>query len=938
MDEKLAIDKVWPGWELVDELGEGSCGTVYKAVKREHGLETYSAIKIISVPKNDAVFIAVSREGYSRDDTKAYFRGIVDELIKEIKAMESLKGTQNVVSIEDFKVVEKEDGKGWNIYIRMELLVSFEDYISDKKLTRDEIVKLGTDICFALELCARKNIIHRDIKPENIFISDFGFFKLGDFGIARELGKTYGASTKTGTPNYMAPEVYHCQKYNATADIYSLGLVLYKLLNNNRLPFLDPDKQLISYGERNVAFEKRMCGVPLPAPANAYEKLAEVILKACAYDPRERYQSAAEFKQALEAVAHQYKKVTIVDELETPENADKVEDRNTMEFSLNDETDTIECCMVEAFMTDETETDQDNKTKKLLVPDVTEYDDIYSTEIVDETETYDDEITEKEEEKDKKKNLNKKTIGIIVVVLTFFAVGTMIASKTLIPWIMDAVEFGVNSANHVIKEDNDSRAKDFEPDVYTDAEMFKYWDNGTGEINIVLYTGSDVNVKIPSEIEEHPVTSIGANAFAGTVIESIVIPEGIVTIGESAFKNCTSLKRAAIPEGVTAIEDYTFYGCSKLAEVELPVSLESIGNDAFGLVSCLTSLFIPRDVETIGDGAFSGSTLSNINVDNENNFFEVKDGVLFTKGLKKLVQYPGGKSDSNFVFPKETTEISEMAFNGTTKLTSVVLPEKMTSISEHAFYNCGSLHKITLPDNLKIISEAAFWSCYNLTDINLPENVTTIGGYAFHASGLKTVYIPQRVTKIGAQSFTNCESLGSIDVDSDNKYYTSRDGILYTKDNKTLVQYPAGKEDNSLKIPDGTTMIKPAAFIGCADLQIVDLPEGMKIIDDAAFENCHSLNIITLADSISIINCGAFDYCDKLITVNLNDNLKEIEGSAFYECSSLTEISIPESVTTIGKGAFDGCGTDSGKFVIKGTSGSYAETYAKENNIDFQAV
>ena len=121
-------------------------------------------------------------------------------------------------------------GIGWDILIQMELLTPLNQYIRDHVVTRQDVIRLGIDLCKALELCQKYNIIHRDVKPENIFISETGDFKLGDFGIARTVEKTTSGLSKKGTYTYMAPEVYKGEAYGTTVDIYSLGIVLYRLL------------------------------------------------------------------------------------------------------------------------------------------------------------------------------------------------------------------------------------------------------------------------------------------------------------------------------------------------------------------------------------------------------------------------------------------------------------------------------------------------------------------------------------------------------------------------------------------------------------------------------------------------------------------------------------------------------------------------------------
>ena len=299
------LQKIWPEWKIEGKpLGKGSFGVVYKAVRRDHGVESYAAIKVISVPTDPAEVDSLRSEGLDMNATRTYLQGIVNDFVSEIQLMESLKGVQNIVSVEDYKVVEKTGEIGWDIYIRMELLTSFNAYICDKKLKEEEVIKLGCDICTALEICAKRNIIHRDIKPENIFINDFGDFKLGDFGIARKLENMTGGLSQKGTFNYMAPEVSDSSQYDARVDTYSLGIVLYRLLNDNRLPFLDTEKQLLNPNERRNAVDRRLRGEELPAPCDASPAMAELILRACAYDPNMRFASATEMKQALLSVAN----------------------------------------------------------------------------------------------------------------------------------------------------------------------------------------------------------------------------------------------------------------------------------------------------------------------------------------------------------------------------------------------------------------------------------------------------------------------------------------------------------------------------------------------------------------------------------------------------------------------------------------------------------
>ena len=301
--EHTEVSKVWPEWTVVEQIGAGSYGVVYKAVRREHGIESSAAIKVITIPQNPSEAASLHAEGLSLDETRTYFEGVVNDFINEIRVMESLKGMQNIVSVEDYKVVEHTDRVGWDILIRMELLTPFQQYLQDRMLTEEETVKLGCEICNALAICRKKDIVHRDIKPENIFVNDFGFFKLGDFGVARKLEGLSGSLSQKGTYNYMAPEVAAGTRYDARADIYSLGIVLYRLLNGNRYPFLDYDGQVKDPVARKNALDRRLHGEPLPAPRYASPALAQVILKACQPDPQRRYATPDAFREALTQAA-----------------------------------------------------------------------------------------------------------------------------------------------------------------------------------------------------------------------------------------------------------------------------------------------------------------------------------------------------------------------------------------------------------------------------------------------------------------------------------------------------------------------------------------------------------------------------------------------------------------------------------------------------------
>ncbi len=304
MDNIRKFEPLWGVWKCESVLGKGSFGRVYKAVRHDGEHTYYSAVKHISVPADEQQLEDARRSGLYQSDAElsVYFGDMVRDVQSEIDLMYTLKANTNIVSYEDHLVIPKDNGIGCDIFIRMELLRDLNS-LDMNKLTEKDAVKIGTDICSALEVCARQNIMHRDIKPSNIFVNANGDYKLGDFGIAKVLNGATAGVSKKGTYSYMAPEIYKCEPANFTSDIYSLGVVLYRILNNNRLPFL-PLTGIVRAQDQEAAMLKMVGGAPMPAPVNASPQMAKVILKACAYNKRDRYRNAAEFKNALiEAVS-----------------------------------------------------------------------------------------------------------------------------------------------------------------------------------------------------------------------------------------------------------------------------------------------------------------------------------------------------------------------------------------------------------------------------------------------------------------------------------------------------------------------------------------------------------------------------------------------------------------------------------------------------------
>lgn len=300
--EQLA--SVWPDWTIeLPEIGHGAYGKVYK-IKRSlagFGEVEYQALKVVSIPL-DEDDIDVLMLGQSERETKnAYYRSMAEKMAKEGSILSDLEGNPYIVRYYEHAVIPHPDDQiGWDVLIRMELLTPFRKHMAEHGFTRQDVIRLGIDICKALELCRKKDVVHRDIKPENIFISDVGNYKLGDFGVAINADKTLGGLSKKGTYSYMAPEVYKGQPYGPTIDIYSLGIIMYRLLNKGKEPFMPPKGVGETYEDHELALTKRMQCEPIPYPENESGQLAKIVMKAASPYPEDRYSDPTEMRKALE--------------------------------------------------------------------------------------------------------------------------------------------------------------------------------------------------------------------------------------------------------------------------------------------------------------------------------------------------------------------------------------------------------------------------------------------------------------------------------------------------------------------------------------------------------------------------------------------------------------------------------------------------------------
>lgn len=299
-DEEI-ISRVWPNLQVAQKLGAGSFGSVYRTVNLNPTIKQYSAVKIVRFPQSaeEAEATAQALGLDSEEKLREYYAPTLQKVLDEVRLMDELKTSGAVVTIQDFACVETKEPFGWIILIRMELLQSLGDYRKEHDFTEADMLRIAADMCRALQICHQRNIIHRDVKESNIFRSEHGTYKLGDFGISRHMESNAAELSHKGTGSYMAPEIVRGEAYDYSVDIYALGIVLYRLLNNNRLPFL-PAEGKLTLNTVEEANAKRLSGAELPDPIHADAELGAIIRKACAYEAKDRYDSADELREALE--------------------------------------------------------------------------------------------------------------------------------------------------------------------------------------------------------------------------------------------------------------------------------------------------------------------------------------------------------------------------------------------------------------------------------------------------------------------------------------------------------------------------------------------------------------------------------------------------------------------------------------------------------------
>ncbi|MDE7164770.1 MAG: leucine-rich repeat protein [Clostridiales bacterium] len=407
------------------------------------------------------------------------------------------------------------------------------------------------------------------------------------------------------------------------------------------------------------------------------------------------------------------------------------------------------------------------------------------------------------------------------------------------------------------------------------------------------------NLIIPNSV-----TSIGSYAFYGCAgLTNVTIPNSVTSIGSYAFYGCTEITSIMISNKLNSIESYTFYGCANLTNITIPDGVTSIGSYAFYGCARLTSITIPNSVTSIGICAVgSCNSLESItlpfvgaNVDGtENTIF----GYIFSTSVYWANREVIPSSLQRVILSGNMTSIGSYAFYECTGLISITIPDSVTSIGDYAFNGCA-IEEATIP-----IMAARYITNSNLKKVVITSG-TSIGNYTFsNCQALTSITIPDSVTSISALAFEKCSGLTSITVSSGNSKYKSQGNCLVDKQSKTLV---FGCKTSIIPTDGSVTSIGESAFSGCTGLTSIAIPNSIVNIKQSAFWGCSELTNITIPNSVTSIAPFTFYDCSKLKNITIGSGVTSIEKWAFYNCVELTSIIIPNNVKSIGHNAFYNC-------------------------------
>ena len=853
-------------WRIKRFIGAGSYGRVFEIERRDEFDTVYTgALKAVTIPSSQGELDEILADGMDMNGASTYFRDYVKELNREIALMSKLKGHSNIVSYEDHKMFPHEDGVGWDILIRMELLTPITSYLKQNHtFTRREVIQLGMDLCKALEICQRYNIIHRDIKPANIFISETEDFKLGDFGVARIASASTGASTRAGTVNYMAPEVFRGEKYTSNVDIYSLGLVMYQLLNNNRMPLYPPYPQPITPSSRERAQAQRLSGAALPPPANAEGRLAEIVLKACAPDPAQRYDSPTVMRQALEAILYTEGEAKMIypegDTVPVPSTSGAAAPE---ENDPNGETErpvwgkahadsekpakaekTLPECLKNAR--DDAPLEQQFSLRELSGLSKEEADALDLTlkpmpqpapaaepaaPAVPQEPAADQ--TVRVETAQPAAPADDSTVRLMPGAVPVQTPAEDHTERVAVP--VQPVQNVQESDKTTFLFEAQAEKRRQEQQAKREAEEAARRKAAEEKEAELARIRAEKRAAEQAAAEEAARKAEAEQAAAAQAAQQQETPAAPAAPQKKGSKLPLAIGGVAVA-AVVAVGGFALAG---RGNSQLPVAASSVSVSSSSVSSTASSKAASTAASSKTSSSTTASTSQNAAdlIDSgscgKNATWELyKDGTLYIKGT-------GAMQDYNW------------NYNETTKIVTTGAPWH----DSHS----ASVKKLVVEDGITSIGNDAFSDCESLVSAELAEGITSIGDGTFTACrDLEKINIPNSVTSIGYDAFYSCWAL------------------------------------TSLELPSGLSKLESSA-VSFTAIKELTVPHGVKVVDSYLAAYNDNLTTVTLEEGVEEIWHRAFWRCEKLNNITIPRSVKKIEGEAFLECTSLKSVTISKN-------------------------------------------
>ena len=515
MDNSLNQTELWPGWETVCLLGRGNSGSVYEIRKPLGDGWEYAAARQIPIPMDPEEIQELLDNGRTQEQIDEMLEERLHSVIENYRRMLRLKDCKNLVQYDDLRFSAREDAPGWDIIIRMELLHPLGQSLHPR-LAEEQAIWLGVDLCRALTFCHAQNELHRNIRARSVFVGEDGSCKLGKFQPLGAAGENAPARTGYRDNNCMAPELSRGEPYSPATDQYSLGMLLYWILNERRFPFLPLPPAIPTLEQRFCALGERLAGKAFPGPAHGSEALKRIVMRACAFDPKERYADVSEMLRDLEELK-------------------KADGLLSSPFLLSPEGIEIKWAPehVEWKLPIQKETKRGCPWARWLVP----------------------------------------PLLILLLVLLFGPKRSGASRKTAaIP-----AQIAADSSTEKAGAETYQRSADGLLWAYHDGvlrikgsgAMQDYRVSGDPEGEILL-DGRPWGTYLPfiKQIQiDEGVTEIGDNAFAFCLgVQEIRLPSGVTRIGIGAFSYCLGLRYAELPESLEKVETDAFYQCKNLEE------------------------------------------------------------------------------------------------------------------------------------------------------------------------------------------------------------------------------------------------------------------------------------------------------------------------------------------------------------------------------------